>query len=85
MNKEYKGNISPCELTKDDLAEINRFTVKELKSDEVYSFNVILCDNEIDRDGERFSADALAQLAKRFVGVTGIFDRMCEDSGKKNG
>lgn len=74
MNKEYKGNISPCELTKDDLAEINRFTVKELKSDEVYSFNVILCDNEIDRDGERFSADALAQLAKLFVGVTGIFD-----------
>ena len=56
MNKEYKGNISPCELTKDDLAEINRFTVKELKSDEVYSFNVILCDNEIYRDGERFSA-----------------------------
>ena len=74
MNKEFKTKISPCEITENDLALINRFTVKELKADEVYSFNVILCDNDVDRDGERFSNEALSQLAKLFVGVTGIFD-----------
>ena len=74
MNKEFKTKISPCEITESDLALINRFTVKELKADEVYSFNVILCDNDVDRDGERFSNEALSQLAKLFVGVTGIFD-----------
>lgn len=33
-----------------------------------------LCDNEIDRDGERFSLEALEQLKALFVGKTGIFD-----------
>ena len=35
---------------------------------------MILCDNEIDRDNERFSVDALESLRDMFVGVTGIFD-----------
>lgn len=61
-------------MTAEDLEKINRFTVKELSADEVYSFNVILCDNDVDRDGERFSNEALVQLAELFVGVTGIFD-----------
>ncbi len=74
MNKEFKSCVSPCEVTADDLKKINRFTVRELAADEVYSFNVILCDNDIDRDGERFSDEALLQLAELFVGVTGIFD-----------
>ncbi len=74
MNKEFKSSVSPCEVTAEELAQINRFTVKELSADEVYSFNVILCDNDIDRDGERFSNEALVQLAELFVGVTGIFD-----------
>ena len=33
-----------------------------------------LCDNDIDRDGERFSVGALGELAKLFLGKTGIFD-----------
>lgn len=74
MNKEFKTNISPCEVSELDLERINRFTLKKLNADEVFTFNVILCDNDIDRDGERFDIDALHQLAKLFVGVTGIFD-----------
>lgn len=54
--------------------KINRFTRKKLSPDEVYAFPVILCDNEIDRDGERFSVEALHDLAKLFIGKTGIFD-----------
>ncbi len=74
MNKAFKSSVSPCEVTAEDLEQINRYTVKELSADEVYCFNVILCDNDIDRDGERFSDEALIQLAELFVGVTGIFD-----------
>ncbi len=82
MNKEFKSSVSPCEITADDLNKINRFTVKELAADEVYSFNVILCDNDIDRDGERFSDEALVRLAELFVGVTGIFDHNPKSSNQ---
>lgn len=74
MNKEFKTDVSPCSISDEDLKAINRFTVKELTADEVYTFNVILCDNEIDRDGECFDIKALQTLAEMFVGVTGIFD-----------
>lgn len=37
-------------------------------------FDVILCDNEVDRDGECFTKQALETLCRRFEGVTGIFD-----------
>lgn len=57
-----------------ELEQINKYTRRELKEDEVYVFPVVLCDNEIDRDGERFSDQALEKLAELFVGVTGIAD-----------
>lgn len=56
------------------MQELNKFTRRTLTPDEVYLFDLVLCDNEIDRDGDCFTDDALAELAKRFVGVTGIFD-----------
>lgn len=55
-----------------DLEKINRFTCKELTLDDVYVFKVDLCNNDIDRDFECFSLNALNQLAKQFVGKTGI-------------
>ncbi len=57
-----------------ELELINKFTRRELNEDEVYVFPVVLCDNDIDRDGEKFSDDALEKLAELFVGVTGIAD-----------
>lgn len=59
---------------KETLEKLNKFTRREMKEDEVYIFDVVLCDNEIDRDGERFSLNALKSLEKLFVGKTGIFD-----------
>ncbi|MBQ8787662.1 MAG: hypothetical protein IJZ61_08510 [Oscillospiraceae bacterium] len=56
------------------LEHLNRFTRREHTAEEVYIFPVTLCDNEIDRDNERFSREALDELAEKFVGVTGIFD-----------
>ena len=57
-----------------DLALINGYTRKDLTADEVYTFSVVLCDNDIDRDFEYFTAETLEELSKMFVGVTGIYD-----------
>ena len=56
------------------LEPLNKFTRKELSAEEVYIFPVTLCDNEIDRDNERFSRESLENMAEKFIGVTGIFD-----------
>lgn len=57
-----------------ELELINRQTKRKLSADEVYVFSVVLCDNEIDRDFERFTIKALERLAEMYVGKTGIFD-----------
>lgn len=56
------------------LEKLNKFTRRELTEDEVYIFDVVLCDNDIDRDGEAFSNNALDTLQKLYIGKTGIFD-----------
>lgn len=61
-------------MEKETLDKINKLTRRPLTEDEVYVFSVVLCDNEIDRDGERFSDESLEELKKRFIGKTGIFD-----------
>lgn len=58
----------------DKLNVLNQFTRREHTAEEVYLFDVCLCDNEIDRDLERFSIPALEELKNLFVGKTGIFD-----------
>lgn len=57
-----------------DIDLINRYSVKELTPEEVYCFAVRLCDNEVDRDWERFDKTALEKLAELFLGKSGIFD-----------
>lgn len=61
-------------MNTDILEKINKFTRRPLTEEEVFVFSVILCDNDIDRDCERFSDEALEALKERFVGKTGIFD-----------
>lgn len=56
------------------LEQLNKFTRRQFTGDEVFIFSVILCDNEVDRDNERFSRKSLEEMAEKFVGVTGIFD-----------
>ena len=46
-------------LTKEELDQINRFSKAELTADQVYTFSVRLCDNEVDRDFERFGTEDL--------------------------
>ena len=61
---------------------INKFTRHPLSKDDVYTFSVVLCDNEIDRDFERFSDNALDTLAELFSGVTGIADHNPKSSNQ---
>lgn len=56
------------------MAKVNKFTRRELTADEVYIFPVVMCDNELDRDCERFSVDTLRELAEKFIGKTVICD-----------
>jgi len=65
-----------------ELEQINRFSRKKLTAEEVYTFAVRLCDNQVDRDGERFESNTLEGLAKLFVGKTGIFDHNWSASGQ---
>ncbi len=62
------------QITDEDLELIGQFSRKKLERDELYTFSLILCDNEIDRDNEKFTPSALKALAQLFVGKTGIFD-----------
>ncbi len=62
------------EITNEILEKINKFTRREHTADELFVFEAVLCDNEIDRDNERFTAQALKKLSELFVGKTGIFD-----------
>lgn len=61
-------------ITEEVMEKINGYAVGELKSEQVYCFSVLLCDNDVDRDYERFSDEALDRLAVMFRGRTGIFD-----------
>lgn len=65
-----------------ELKLINEWSRKELSADEVYAFGVRLCDNEIDRDGERFTEQTLKELAELFVGKSGVFDHQWSAKGQ---
>ena len=56
------------------LEAINALAKAELTAEQVYVFSLRLCDDQVDRDHERFDTEALAGLAKLFIGKTGILD-----------
>ena len=56
------------------LEAINAQAKAELTAEQVYVFPLRLCDDQVDRDLERFDTAALPVLAKLFIGKTGIVD-----------
>ena len=73
MKEGYVTNASGVP-NEQELKAINRLSRRSLSADEVFVFSVVLCDNEIDRDFERFTNKTLDTIAKLYVGKTGIFD-----------
>ena len=68
---QVSGSGTP---TAAQLEAINAQARTEMKAEQVYVFSVRLCDDQVDRDGERFDTAALPELAKLFIGKTGIVD-----------
>ncbi len=66
--------VTAVQPDKAAMEKINLYTRHAYKPEEVYTFSVVLCDNEVDRDGECFTKETLEELAKLFVGKTGILD-----------
>ena len=64
------------------LEAINAQAKGALTEQQVYVFSVRLCDDQIDRDGERFDTAALPVLAKLFIGKPGIVDHNWSSQGQ---
>ena len=79
--RKMAGTLPECGGA-EDMALINRLSRKELKAEEVYTFAVRLCDNDIDRDFERFDRTALEKLGELFLGKSGIFDHQWSAKGQ---
>ena len=60
--------------TAGQLEAINAQARGKLTAQQVYVFSLRLCDDQVDRDFERFDTVALPELAKLFIGKTGIVD-----------
>ena len=56
------------------LEAINAQAKAQLSGEQVYVFSLRLCDDQVDRDFERFDTAALGTLAKLFIGKTGVVD-----------
>ena len=71
MSEEIRKSFSGGTIKADAAADIdliNRYTLKELKPEEVFAFNVNLCDDQPDRDNECFNLRSLRKLASLFPG-----------------
>ncbi len=60
--------------TGEQLTAINALAKGNLTAEQVYVFSLRLCDDQIDRDYERFDREALPELARLFLGKSGIVD-----------
>lgn len=80
--RKEPGSVIRHSVSREDLILINRLAKSELTPDQVYTFAVRLCDNEVDRDWERFDQDALLELSRLFVGKSGIFDHNWSAEGQ---
>ena len=65
-----------------ELEAINGFAKTALTEEQVYAFSLKLCDNEVDRDFERFDAEALETLGELFLGRSGLFDHQWSALGQ---
>ncbi len=74
INKNYSTENQVGVPTDEDMLLINEYSLRPLNKEEVFCFSVKLCDNDIDRDFERFNEDSLKTLESLFVGKTGIFN-----------
>lgn len=82
--KIIKEGKAAAEQTADtELEAINTFAKTTLSAEEVYTFSVVLCDNDVDRDFECFTKRTLEELRELFIGKTGICDHDWRTANQK--
>ena len=74
-----KNTIKEAQLEKqtaapEEMEAINRHTLRELSAEEVFTFRLAACDNQVDRDNERFSDRTLEELAQLYPGKPVLLD-----------
>ena len=62
------ARLEKAELNEEELGLINQQTLRPLGADEVFTFRLAACDNQVDRDFERFTEATLEELAQKYVG-----------------
>jgi len=77
MNEILKAaSAQAAVLTGEELALINKQALRPLAKEEVFTFKLAACDNQVDRDFERFTDSALEGLAALFVGKSVLMDHV---------
>lgn len=74
MSELKKYGVVLKQASAADMVKINTQALRELKAEEVFTFKVAACNDQIDRDYERFTVAALEKLAKLYVGKPIIMD-----------
>ena len=56
MEMIYKAaRLEKQAMSESELTLINKQSLRELSADEVFAFRLAACDNQVDRDNERFT------------------------------
>ena len=71
-----------AELTDGELTLINAQALRSMAAEEVFAFKLAACDNQVDRDYERFTDEALEQMAKLYVGKPVLRDHAWNDGSQ---
>lgn len=66
----------------EELEKINRQTLRPLSAEEVFVFRIAACDDQVDRDFERFTEGTLHELAELYVGKTVVMDHQWTAKGQ---
>ena len=64
------AKVAGLEVTPEELKLINQYAIKDLTVEEVFTFKVAICDNEVDRDFEVFPTETLEKMAELYIGKT---------------
>lgn len=64
--------IDSKNISDDDMKQINKYTRKDYTRDDIYAFEITLCDSELDVDYEAISKDCLYKLKDLSLGSSGF-------------
>ena len=76
------GRVKSLSKSESEMDLINEYALEPLSEDDVYLFEVVACDNDIDRDFERFSDESLKDMCELMKGRTFIKDHRRESDNQ---